>query len=285
MVSTPLKNISHNENLPQVGVKIQNVWNHHLEKHFTIKRPAHLSEPVRCDTLALAKESSSPNKRSSVQFKKQRAWWFKPWPFWDGEFTWPLKKGWKVTSNVWGSKGHFESPGDGWEDLVAWWDMLIWFLRFFWWNQKCSSKDCMNKFYMLQGNKTEIWNPDFIEFWRRKKHSCSVNITCWACFKTGVLKNPLVSKVNWTTYFQQTLLLFWRFPKIPCIKDFNIWTEDPNSTVPKCPKRRFRCKTSSWNVNSFHVIDRVIFFCGVHRVAKSTSFWGVSFVEIDPPLF
>ena len=30
MVSTHLKNISQNGNLPQIGVKIKNVWNHHL---------------------------------------------------------------------------------------------------------------------------------------------------------------------------------------------------------------------------------------------------------------
>ena len=30
MVSTPLKNISQNGNLPQVAVKIKNIWNHHL---------------------------------------------------------------------------------------------------------------------------------------------------------------------------------------------------------------------------------------------------------------
>ena len=31
VVSTPLKNISQNGNLPQVGVKIKNIWNHHLD--------------------------------------------------------------------------------------------------------------------------------------------------------------------------------------------------------------------------------------------------------------
>ena len=31
VVSTHLKNISQNGNLPQVGVKIKNIWNHHLE--------------------------------------------------------------------------------------------------------------------------------------------------------------------------------------------------------------------------------------------------------------
>ena len=30
MVSTPLKNISQHGNLPQIGVKIRNIWNHHL---------------------------------------------------------------------------------------------------------------------------------------------------------------------------------------------------------------------------------------------------------------
>ena len=35
VVSTPLKNISQNGNLPQVGMKIKNIWNHHLvEFHF-----------------------------------------------------------------------------------------------------------------------------------------------------------------------------------------------------------------------------------------------------------
>ena len=31
VVSTPLKNISQIRNLPQVGVKIKNIWNHHLD--------------------------------------------------------------------------------------------------------------------------------------------------------------------------------------------------------------------------------------------------------------
>ena len=33
MVSTHLKNVSQNGNLPQIGVKIKNLWNHHLENH------------------------------------------------------------------------------------------------------------------------------------------------------------------------------------------------------------------------------------------------------------
>ena len=34
VVSTPLNNISHNGNVPQIGVKIKNIWNHHLD-HFS----------------------------------------------------------------------------------------------------------------------------------------------------------------------------------------------------------------------------------------------------------
>ena len=35
VVSTPLKNISQIGNLPQIGVKIKNIWNHHLDTVFT----------------------------------------------------------------------------------------------------------------------------------------------------------------------------------------------------------------------------------------------------------
>ncbi len=33
MVSTPLKNISQTGNLPQIGVKIKNIWNHHPDMY------------------------------------------------------------------------------------------------------------------------------------------------------------------------------------------------------------------------------------------------------------
>ena len=38
VVSTPLKNISQNGNLPQIGLKIKTIWNHHLVYH----RPANI---------------------------------------------------------------------------------------------------------------------------------------------------------------------------------------------------------------------------------------------------
>ena len=37
VVSTHLKNISQIGNLPQIGVKIKNIWNHHLEQFFPSK--------------------------------------------------------------------------------------------------------------------------------------------------------------------------------------------------------------------------------------------------------
>ena len=49
VVSTHLKNISQNGNLPQIGVKIQNIWNHHLENPPQTGKtsPYHLGKPLR----------------------------------------------------------------------------------------------------------------------------------------------------------------------------------------------------------------------------------------------
>ena len=38
MVSTHLKNISQNGSFPQIGVKIKNVWNHHLGMHSNFRK-------------------------------------------------------------------------------------------------------------------------------------------------------------------------------------------------------------------------------------------------------
>ena len=47
VVSTHLKNISQNGNLPQIGVKIKNIWNHHLVDDGTIcNLPFYLKAPV-----------------------------------------------------------------------------------------------------------------------------------------------------------------------------------------------------------------------------------------------
>ena len=43
VVSTHLKNIGPNGNLPQIGVKIKNIWNHHLDKEFRIPKKTQIA--------------------------------------------------------------------------------------------------------------------------------------------------------------------------------------------------------------------------------------------------
>ena len=51
MVSTHLKNIGQNGNLPQIGVKIKHVWNHHLDKHSEKERIVFQPSIIRGDVL------------------------------------------------------------------------------------------------------------------------------------------------------------------------------------------------------------------------------------------
>ncbi len=53
MVSTPLKNISQNGNLPQIGVKIKNMWNHHLGDLYTSALSTRLLEFVHLTAMQL----------------------------------------------------------------------------------------------------------------------------------------------------------------------------------------------------------------------------------------
>ena len=46
MVSTPLKNISQIGNLPQIGLKIKNIWNDHLEDYFTFGILSPILSPI-----------------------------------------------------------------------------------------------------------------------------------------------------------------------------------------------------------------------------------------------
>ena len=46
VVSTQLKNMSQNGNLPQIGVKIKNNWNHHLDPYFTASEICPPIEPT-----------------------------------------------------------------------------------------------------------------------------------------------------------------------------------------------------------------------------------------------
>ena len=66
MVSTHLKNISQNGNLPQVGVNIKNIWNHHLDYSW-------LMSPFQ-----QTPDSSTNVPRWFQQFQGSWQW---PWPF------------------------------------------------------------------------------------------------------------------------------------------------------------------------------------------------------------
>ena len=49
------------------------------------------------------------------------------------------------------------------EDLVTWVRYVDLISAFFFCETRSALlKECVNKFYMLQGKKTEIWNPNFI---------------------------------------------------------------------------------------------------------------------------
>ena len=61
MVSTHLKNISQIGNLPQIGVKIKNIWKHHLDEHDT------------CWTWICLLDTGYPSDPKSSHFTK---WFF-----------------------------------------------------------------------------------------------------------------------------------------------------------------------------------------------------------------
>ena len=53
VVSTHLKNISQNGNLPQVGVKIKNIWNNHLDNFKNPQIPPIMITKVGCSDFTL----------------------------------------------------------------------------------------------------------------------------------------------------------------------------------------------------------------------------------------
>ena len=69
VVSTHLKNISQIGNLPQIGVKIKNVWNHHLENH---KLQFHLGVSVYPTTMKPSVISKSPQRGVKTSMV---GWW------------------------------------------------------------------------------------------------------------------------------------------------------------------------------------------------------------------
>ena len=60
VVSTPLKNISQHGNLPQIGVKIKNIWNHHLVVYWRLYFPASIPSifhPCEWHAASVAQEA------------------------------------------------------------------------------------------------------------------------------------------------------------------------------------------------------------------------------------
>jgi len=67
VVSTHLKNISQNGNLPQVGVKIKNMWNHHLDLFMMAGIPKLLSLfELAMVTFQLMKNTSGECNEPSI---------------------------------------------------------------------------------------------------------------------------------------------------------------------------------------------------------------------------
>ena len=88
VVSTHLKNISQMGNHSQVGEKIKNIWNHHLEKHETIPWQGHnrthththtpdLIPPLEC--VCWRSEHTHfelPGDWGNFNVQRQRQWWW-----------------------------------------------------------------------------------------------------------------------------------------------------------------------------------------------------------------
>ena len=72
MVSTPLRNVSQNGNLPQVRVKIKNIWNHHPEILYKFSKNLH---PRRFN-----KEQTKPILRGISKECRSRPRWWSPAP-------------------------------------------------------------------------------------------------------------------------------------------------------------------------------------------------------------
>ncbi len=84
VVSTHLKNISQIGNLPQIGVKIKNIWNHHLEKGWINDRPGRCFS-FKYDTKQKIKIHGFFWKNLSDQFPSYGGFFLGGmWIFWKG---------------------------------------------------------------------------------------------------------------------------------------------------------------------------------------------------------
>ena len=74
MVSTPLKNISQNGNLPQIGVKITNRWNHHPGNIGTLS-DANMALPLKASQVFFSQFLPEGWNRTLLQWNHHHHSW------------------------------------------------------------------------------------------------------------------------------------------------------------------------------------------------------------------
>ena len=112
MVSAHLKNIGQIGNLPQIGVKIKNIWNHHLVTPFfgyggpkslpKIQHRLGQKPPARlCDRSAMASYRELRELREVVSVQPI-------WKIWSSQIggSFPKGSGWKFPKNIWVATCH-----------------------------------------------------------------------------------------------------------------------------------------------------------------------------------
>ncbi len=82
MVSTHLKNISQMGNLPQIGMKIQNVWSHHLDFWLLHPRTTISANQKKHENFSPSSFTNLDQTRSFSWLSSPCAAW-KGWPFWN----------------------------------------------------------------------------------------------------------------------------------------------------------------------------------------------------------
>ena len=76
VVSTHLKNISQNGNLPKIGVKIKNIWNHHL----AVSVGALLEENGQCSYFAVSVSEHMQHMFMAAYSSRRNQNWFDSHP-------------------------------------------------------------------------------------------------------------------------------------------------------------------------------------------------------------
>ena len=85
VVSTPLKNISQNGNLPQIGVNIKNIWNHRLDLHVNVPKCQSADWRLCKQRMTLSENRQTLRRKLVLQPSIFRCycWWKKSCTTWD----------------------------------------------------------------------------------------------------------------------------------------------------------------------------------------------------------